>query len=281
MLGMLALIACARGADVDRAVLLTPASMPRDGASLPTTFKVVAFNVHRRPGEAIVNAVQRDPALRDADLIVLSEVPAKGACGAACVAARTLGRYAAFEPDYELRGAQIGQAVLSRVPILSARLIVLPTFGVHQNAALVAVVRVGGVPVTLYSVHLTDEISFPERIRQMRPILADARARITPVIIAGDFNTPINYEQHMLPVAEGHATDRFEAFVRAYGFTTPVSRSGSTWRVLPLKLDAIYTRDFETWRFGTSHGDDISDHLALWAVMTLQPASRSIATREP
>jgi len=43
------------------------------------------------------------------------------------------------------------------------------------------------------------------------------------------------------------------------------SGQGPTSRFLGMKVDAIYTRGFETVRFATSNAKNILDHLAVWA----------------
>jgi endonuclease/exonuclease/phosphatase family metal-dependent hydrolase len=269
-LAAIAVGACAFAKPASRGVVLTtpPGAARSELAALPATFKIATFNVHRRPGDSITRAIQGDPALRDADLIVLQEVPAVGPCGAACVAAGELGMYSAYEPDIVVGDGTVGQAILARVPITSVRVIEMPAYA-DRKAALVGTVKVDHQIVTIYVVHLTDEISIDERLRQIRPVLDDARTVPTPAIVAGDFNTSANFIAHVFPIATGSAVGRFEALVRDYGFATPVAGSGPTFRVWPKKLDGIYTRGFQTSAFGTAHGEDISDHLAVWAVMTL------------
>ncbi len=272
----LAIAACSHAAPADRGIVLTMAATPPPTTSLPATLKVVTFNVHRVSGDSIARGIALDPRLRDADLIVLEEVRSRAPCGAACIAARELGLYAAFEPDHVLDDGTLGNAILSRIPLEAVRVIELPKY-LSRNCALVATVRVAGQPVTVYGVHLTDQLSTAERIDQMRPILEDARARPTPVIIAGDFNTSASFVDHAIPVTNGKAIPEFEALVHRYGFASPVANTGPTFRVVPMKLDAIYTRGFATHDYGTSHGHDISDHLAVWAIMSLR--SRSVAGR--
>jgi hypothetical protein len=65
--------------------------------------------------------------------------------------------------------------------------------------------------------------------------------------------------------------------VRSYGLDTPVKDSGPTHRYIGMKLDAIYTRGFDTKYFGTAHAHDVSDHLALWATVSSKP----VPMREP
>jgi endonuclease/exonuclease/phosphatase family metal-dependent hydrolase len=94
------------------------------------------------------------------------------------------------------------------------------------------------------------------------------------VIIAGDFNTnPFTWISHWLPIPTNTQDERLEELVRSYGFDTPCRDSGATHRYIGMKLDAIYTRGFDTKRFSTAHADDVSDHLALWAIVAPKPGA--------
>ncbi|HSD87183.1 MAG TPA: hypothetical protein VLB44_06695, partial [Kofleriaceae bacterium] len=46
-----------------------------------------------------------------------------------------------------------------------------------------------------------------------------------------------------------------------------------------MKLDAIYTRGFAAKRFATAHAKDVSDHMALWALMEPKASPASNAAR--
>jgi endonuclease/exonuclease/phosphatase family metal-dependent hydrolase len=247
-------------------------------AELPAQFKVATFNVHKEPGDKIAKALLADRELRDADLLMLQEVPRwDEACSGACAIGNQLGMYALFAPGHVEGDKDMGVAILSKAPITSAQIIELPWHDVHFNAgrriALVATLEQAGRPITVYAVHLENRLTASERKRQMLPILEHARRQHTPVIIAGDFNTnPFTWISHWLPLPTGrHQARQLEALVRAYGFDTPVADSGATHRYIGMKLDAIYTRGFATRRFATAHAQDVSDHLALWATLRPEP----------
>ena len=252
-------------------------------AELPTQFKVATFNVHKEPGETIVSAMLADRELRDVDLIVLQEVPRSDrTCSAACAIGKRLGMHALFAPGHVEGDRDMGIAILSKVPITSAEVIELPWHDVHFNAgrriALAATLRHDGRPITVYAVHLENRLTACDRREQMLPVLDHASRQPTPVIIAGDFNTnPFTWVSHWLPLpTASNQARKLEAFVRSYGFETPVKDSGATHRYIGMKLDAIYTRGFATRRFSTARAGDVSDHLALWAAVTASPVSSSI-----
>jgi endonuclease/exonuclease/phosphatase family metal-dependent hydrolase len=244
---------------------------------LPEQFKVVAFNIHKEPAAKFIAGMQADRATRDADLILLEEVPRFDGhmdCSAACGAGKLLGYYAVYAPAHHAEERDIGVAILSRAPITSARIIELPWNDVHFNAgrraALAVTIQQAGRPITVYGVHLENRLSVADRKKQMIPILVDAQKQAMPVIMAGDFNTnPFHWVSHWLPLpTAGHQATKLESLVRSYGLDTPVKDSGPTHRYIGMKLDAIYTRGFDTKYFGTAHAKDVSDHLALWATVS-------------
>lgn len=278
-----------RGLPLDRGVEATfPARAVAVAASLPRELRVVTFNVRGRPGEVIAGALRADRALRDADLIVLEEVHradrAGEWCSGACRLARELGFHAVFAPGHDNGEGSDGVAILSRAPITSAQVIELPYFDVHFNSgrrvALAATVEHDARPITVYAVHLDNRLTAGDRRAQLMPVLHHAARQATPIIMAGDFNTsPFTWIAHVVPILTTTQDNRLEALVRRHGFETPVAGSGATSRFLGMKLDAIYTRGFETLRFATSHARNISDHLALWAVM--RPAGAASTARAP
>jgi endonuclease/exonuclease/phosphatase family metal-dependent hydrolase len=256
-------------------------------AELPAQFKVATFNIHMEPGDKVARAMLADRSLRDLDLVVLQEVKrTNAACSDACVLGKALGMHAIYAAGHSKDNSHdYGIAVLSKAKITSAQIIELPWHDVHFNAgrriALAATLRHDGRPITVYAVHLENRLKVSHRKTQMRPILEHAAKQPTPVIIAGDFNTnPFTWVSHWLPLpTAGQQARALESLVRSYGFDTPVKDSGATHRYIGMKLDAIYTRGFETRRFATARANDVSDHLALWATMTTMPASKPTPRR--
>lgn len=270
-----ALAACAnRAAPTDRSV---EATFPKTAPAAPRgDLRVVTFNVHREAPQKVIDGITKDPALRDADLFVLQEIHRveKGGqqCSPACELGKHLGFYSVYAPGHLQGDGSDGVAVVSRVPITSARIIELPYFDVQFNSgrriALAVTLEVQGAPVTVYAVHLDNRIGVRQRRAQMMPVLEHAKQQTTPVIIAGDFNTsPFTWIAGVIPVLTTTQDDRLEQLVREHGFATPVEDSGPTFRYVGMKLDGIYTRGFETVKFATADARNVSDHLALWATM--------------
>lgn len=268
-----------------QASMTTPSSTSSQ-TELPDRFKVVTFNVHMEKADVIVKGIEGDRALRDADLLMLEEVPREhgDACSAACGAAKKLGYYALYAAGHIDGKRDIGVAILSKAPFTSSQVIELPWNDVHVNAgrriALEATVEQDGRPITVYAVHLENRLTPGDRAKQMQPILANAAHQQTPIVIGGDFNTnPFTWVSHWLPIpTAGHQAAKLEELMRAHGFDTPVKDSGATHRYIGMKLDAIYTRGFAAKRFATAHAKDVSDHMALWALMEPKAAPKSSAS---
>ncbi len=178
-----------------------------------------------------------------------------------------------FDPGARSRGS-LGVAILSRRPLADLESIELPFFHVRFNAgrrvALAATIDLDGTPVRLYSVHLDNRLNPGQRIRQLAPVMDAAAAWDGPAVIAGDMNTsPFVWLGHVVPVPAGVQDDRLERYVRGRGFTTPVVGSGATHKWLSMRLDAIYTRGLGVVAHEVEHGVRHSDHLPLWADLTL------------
>jgi endonuclease/exonuclease/phosphatase family metal-dependent hydrolase len=269
----LATVGCAnRAIPKDRRIETTfPLAPPR--TELPAQFKVATFNVHMEPGAKVAEAIATDRALRDADVIVMQEVHRSGlGCSGACEIGKRLGYYVLYAPGHAAADGDDGVAILSKAPITSAQIIPLPFFNVHFNSgrriALAATIQHAGRPITVYAVHLDNRLRVNDRRTQMLPVLRHAQQQQTPIVIAGDFNTsPFTWISHVVPVLTTTQDDHFEQLVRAYGFDTPVTRSGPTHRYLSMRLDAIYTRGFTAKQFATARANDVSDHFALWATL--------------
>lgn len=253
---------------------------------LPRDLRVVTFNVHMEPGHKIARALRSDPALRAADVILLQEVERDERrptmCSGACELGKELGYHVVYAPGHGVKEGSHGVAILSRAPITSAEVIELPYFDVHINSgrriALAATLEVDGTPITVYAVHLDNRLDVRDRRTQMIPVLIHAARQDTPIIMAGDFNTShFTWLFHLIPIPTTTQDNYLEDLMRGHGFDTPVTDSGPTHVALAMRLDAIYTRGFETTKFAVSDAQRVSDHLALWAQMHLPPVATASA----
>jgi endonuclease/exonuclease/phosphatase family metal-dependent hydrolase len=218
---------------------------------------VVSFNIEfaLRVDSAIA-LLASDPALRDADVLLLQEMNEE----ATRRVAEALGmRYVYYPAIFHFRTKQhVGNAVLSRWPIVEDRKILLPhrgRFARTQRTATAATIRVGESLVRVYSTHLgtMTDLEPASRREQLRAILADA-AHYPRVVLGGDMND----------VGVGRV-------VRDDGYSWPTERGPDTsWLG---RLDHIFFKGLaspDSAAAGTVL--DVrraSDHLPVWAVAIL------------
>jgi endonuclease/exonuclease/phosphatase family metal-dependent hydrolase len=233
------------------------AGSPATAAGRPTDttrIKVVSFNVEfsMQVDSAIV-LLANDSALRDASIILLQEMNEK----ATQRIAESLGFWYVYYPAiYHYRTNQlIGNAVLSRWPIVEDRKIVLPhvaRFAGTQRTATAATILVGSHRVRVYSTHLGTPggTGGGARKDQLRAILADA-ARYQRVIIGGDMN-----DANVGRIARGK------------GYAWPTERGPPT--SLLGRIDHIFLKGLsppDSAAAGAVPGvGHISDHLPVWAI---------------
>lgn len=156
------------------------------------TLRVVTFNIEfaRQIDSALV-VLRTDTAARGADIVLLQEMDAPGTARIAAA----LGMAFVYYPG-SLRSdthRDFGNAVLSRWPIVEDAKLVLPHIGRlarTERTATAATIRVGEVPVRVYSAHLGTllQVGGGGRRDQLRAILADAAAH-PRVILGGDMNS--------------------------------------------------------------------------------------------
>ena len=242
-----------------------------EGSAL-RTLRVVTYNVHMESATSIAEAVENNPKLAAADVLLLQEIEHhrdEGASRAEQVATR-LGMSVAYAPGYGLPGGgSHGVAILSRVSLRDVEILELPYFHVVVNSArrvaLAATIELDGQDVRIFSVHLDNRINPSKRRRQLAPVLQSAKRFSGPVVIAGDLNTsPFCWAVGLLPIPCGMQGNAVERAAPASGMQTPVVGVGSTSKWLGMRLDAIYTRGFASTASAVEGTVRLSDHLPLW-----------------
>ncbi len=225
----------------------------------PATLRVITFNVEYASAiDSAISLLGSDPALREADLLLLQEMDEPGTRRIA----DGLGLNYVYYPAtlHPVPHHDFGNAILSRWPLVDDRKIILPHRGWMrgtQRAAVTAVMMVGDLPVQVYSVHLAmmTEATGAQRRAQARVILEDALRAPGPVIIGGDLNSD--------------------------GVGEVFSRGGMLWptRLEPptktkwFRFDHLFFRGLgapERIRTGVVAGTrGASDHRPVWAVANL------------
>ena len=222
------------------------------------TLRVGSFNIEfSQQVDSAMAVLESDPALRRADLLLLQEMTGE----ATRRIAGALGMWYVYYPAiFHFRtDRDVGNAVLSRWPIVADHKIVLPhvsRFVGTQRTATAVTIRIGAELLRVYSTHLgtMGDLAPAARRGQLRAILADA-APYPRVVIGGDMND----------VGVGRvARDRGYAWLTELGPAT--TRLG--------RLDHIFFKGLNI-PAGTASGtvQDVrgaSDHLAVWALGILR-----------
>ena len=226
--------------------------------AVPDTIRVVSFNVkYAERVDSAIAVLKTEPALRNADILLLQEMDAPGTRRLA----EALGMSWVYYPAIfrHRSGRDFGNAVLSRWPITEDEKIILPhasRYARTQRIATAATVRIGDVDVRAYSTHLGTpaDISADSRRAQLQAIIADA-APHARAIIGGDTNSAtvgrIAVENGFSwPTERGEPTSRFgrwdHIFIR--GFALPTPRGAGT----------------------IANVRAASDHLPVWALAILR-----------
>jgi endonuclease/exonuclease/phosphatase family metal-dependent hydrolase len=170
---------------------------PVDPPGARDELRVVAYNVRMGfglDGRFDPDALAAVIAAQRPDVVLLSEVDRgwllNGGHDDLAVLARRLGLPTLFAPAAD---AVWGDALLTRLPVVSARTVVLPPAGAPTGAqALGAVLRVGTREVGVVSTHLQPPPGGGGPVEQARAVAAlagDLGAGGRPVIVGGDLNT--------------------------------------------------------------------------------------------
>ena len=226
--------------------------------------RVVTYNVKRNTPSADTVELLHD---LDADIILLQEVrrDEEGIEGARPAAIKQgLGLNGYYAVSYDAGSWTEGQMILSRYPIRDEELFDLPN---RRGIAVAATIDVNGLPVRVYSVHLSWPLQpappgnrrrEAERIAEM--VDRDLAASL-PVIVGADLN------------ASPHS-DPYDAFSSL--LTDCASAVGRTRATLPkafpvLRYDVVFVSDhFTPLTVGVKPGP--SDHLAVIVDVKLSDA---------
>lgn len=159
--------------------------------AVPDSIRLVTFNIKfAREIDRAAELLRATSALHPADIVVLQEMDGPGVRRLAAALGMSYVYYPATVHPHT--GRDFGNAILSRWPITDDRKIILPHLGRFERterAAVGATIRVGAVPIRVYSVHLGTplEIGPGSKRDQVRAVLRDA-LEYPRVVIAGDMN---------------------------------------------------------------------------------------------
>jgi endonuclease/exonuclease/phosphatase family metal-dependent hydrolase len=228
------------------------------GTTTRDTLRVVSFNIeYARETRQAARILSTVPTLRDADVVLLQEMTAPAT---KFLADSLHMRYVYYPAIYNrIMRRDIGNAILSRWPIVSDAKIILPSrsrYAKTQRIATAVTIEIGDRRIRVYSTHLGTpaDLGWKGRVAQVRRIVEDASS-YPLVVIGGDMNNKdigriaresgYLWPTDTIPKSNGFGRlDHF--FVR--GLVMPVGMSVGTHRV----------------------SRTVSDHSPIWIKLTFQ-----------
>ena len=162
------------------------------GRTVHDTLRIVSFNVeYARETRQAARILSTAATLRGADVVLLQEMTAPAT---KFLADSLHMRYVYYPAIYNrIMRRDIGNAILSRWPIVSDAKIILPSrsrYARTQRIATAATIEVGNQRIRLYSTHLGTpaDLGWKGRVEQLTGILDDA-SKYPLAIIGGDMNS--------------------------------------------------------------------------------------------
>lgn len=256
------------------AVELGPAPAMRERAPV---LRVASWNVHfGANAAALADELRADPELARADVLLVQEIEAYPHEPATRTRqlAEALAMTWVYAPARTEGDGTHGIAVLSRYPLVGARVLALPhaesPWNERDRIALAVDVELGDVRVPVVNVHLDVRISAADRVRQLHPALIDAPSH---AIVGGDFNTnPYAWVGGAVPLTSTQAVvghDQamiLDDYLHALGFVGALAADVNTLNVAAIsaRLDNVYARGFALGAASVATGVDGSDHRPVW-----------------
>ncbi len=250
----------------------------------PIVLRVASFNVHfGKKTDAIANLFIQHKNLAEADIIFFQEIEfyEREKVSRAENIARKLGYFFHYAPARPtiLPGSH-GIATLSRFPLLDNEILKLPKFNMvihtRQRIALISHITLGGNAITLCNIHLDARLNTKQRLKQLD--FALKRLEKEPnVIIGGDFNTiPLFLAGRIFPVGFVNQVKKIHTEMTLRGFTHFCQHTTYTMKkVVPMKLDHIYSNTFPIESCGVETSVRISDHKPIWADLIIPKSEKS------
>lgn len=255
-----------------------PASLcPQVPLTQPLT--ALTFNIHGGLGGGDLNLdrIASEISGWRADVVLLQEIDSRRPRTGGGRQADQLGRWTGMNSVYggnqgKPGGGTIGNAILSRHPILSSRNITLPRAGGREQRGLLhAVLDVNGLEVSVYVTHW-DHASGSARQAQATAVAAAIAADPRPTLVGGDLNT-VTGSRPLRTLRRAGLRDAW-AVGTGPGLTVP---AGSPRR----RIDFILHDEWFTPLQAKVLVSAISDHRAVWSRLELREELECIAVGDP
>jgi endonuclease/exonuclease/phosphatase family metal-dependent hydrolase len=232
---------------------------PKTTITEPLT--VISFNIHGGLGGGLrLDRIAAEIRSWDPDVVLLQEVDYNRVRTRRVAQATWLGEATGLHAAYggnqpKPAGGTIGNAILSRYPIIESTNTHLPRAGgIELRGLLHAVIDVNGTEVSVYSTHL-DHSGTAARIPQARAIATILERDDRPRIIGGDLNA----QSAAPPVRIIRATGLGDAWAvgAGAGLTVPAHRPR-------IRIDFVLHDGWFSPLQARVLGSAVSDHRVVW-----------------
>ena len=230
--------------------LFLPVLRAEDNLTQELTVTTLNIAKMKHP-ERVLAEWRAHPEIWNSDLILLQEVPhfTGGRPSVAELVAKEMDRYVVSVPSISAKDID-GLSIISRFPLTDTAVIQLAQnnmlFHTRNRIAVAVTVAAPRGPVRAINVHLDSRINKGTRLKQLAPVLAEARRWDGPCLFGGDFNTNyLRWVANVMPVGFSSQARALQAAMAAEHFTTLPTPTGPTSDFLGLRLDWIYTRHIE------------------------------------
>jgi len=231
----------------------------------PDSLLVVSYNVQYGEDVAVALNDLRRAGLDRPDILLVQEMNPAGID----TLAGTLALNARYQPAsiHRHHERRFGNALLSRWPILSHELLVLPhghPLTGDQRIALACDVDVRGHVVRVVSVHLATVILGSDRRFEQAAAVVDSLVSgdVGPVVVGGDFNTATEGEIRRL---RRLYRDRARLQPARLGLDCTIGWHPGRLVNAGCRLDHIFVRGFEPGTGGVATEALASDHYPVWS----------------
>lgn len=229
--------------------------------TITTPFTVVSFNIHsgmRKNGGLEIGRLIDEIKAWKPDVVLMQEVDNNRGRSGNVVQAQQIGE--ALGMSWVAGSGQTGNAVLSRFPLRTQRVIGLPRAGgKFDRHAVHAVLDVDGTDVSVYSTHF-DHVSSGAREAQARALAGQLAADARPKIVGGDFNS----RSGSAPVERLRAAGLGDAWAAGEG-TGNTAPAGNP----RVRIDFVLHDAFFTPVQAAVLASSVSDHRAVWSRLQL------------
>lgn len=229
--------------------------------TIQTPFTVVSFNIHsgiRKNGGLEMGRLIGEIKAWKPDVVLMQEVDNNRGRSGNVVQAQQIGE--ALGMSWVAGSGQTGNAVLSRFPLKSQRIIGLPRAGGRfDRHAVHAVLDVDGTEVSVYSTHF-EHTSSGAREAQAGALAAELASDARPKIVGGDLNS----RSGSAPVERLRAAGLGDAWAAGEG-TGNTAPAGSP----RVRIDFVLHDAFFTPVQAAVLASAVSDHRAVWTRLQL------------